>query len=74
VWILFINDVLEDSKERRLSAEDLDPLFDEFTLIAELRRGCRLGLIAEFVGRFSDWTIGETIGSVSREALLDVAR
>jgi hypothetical protein len=36
---LFINDVLEDPKEGGLRAEELDPLFDEFTLIAELRRG-----------------------------------
>jgi hypothetical protein len=31
---LFINDVLEDSKEGGLRAEELDPLFHEFTLIA----------------------------------------
>jgi hypothetical protein len=74
VWILFINDVLEDPKEGGLRAEELDPLFVEFALIAELRRECGLGLIAESVDRFSDWIIGEKIGSVTREALLEVAR
>jgi hypothetical protein len=50
VWILLINDVFEDSKEGGLRAEDLDPIFDEFTLIAEC------------FDRFSDWTIGRRLG------------
>jgi hypothetical protein len=74
VWILFIADVLEDLTEGGLRAEELGPLFDEFTLIAEVGSECRLGLIPEFVDRFTDWTIGEKIGSVTREALLEVAR
>jgi hypothetical protein len=40
--LLFVNSVLEDPKEGGLTAEGLDPLFDEFTLIAELRPECRL--------------------------------
>jgi hypothetical protein len=71
---LFIHDVLEDPKEGGLRAEELNPFFDEFTLIAELRAECRLGLIAEIVDPFSDWTIGEKIGHMRREALLEVAR
>jgi hypothetical protein len=73
VWILIINDVIEDLKEGGVRAEELDTLFEEFALIAELRRECRLGLIAEFVDRFGDWTVGEKIGSVRPGALLDVA-
>jgi hypothetical protein len=45
-----------------LRGEELDAIFDEFTLIAEC------------VDRFSDWTIEEKIESVRREALLEVAR
>jgi hypothetical protein len=72
--LMFVNAVLEDPKDGGLRPDELDPLFDEFMLIEEVRPNCRLELIKEFVERFSDDDIGGRIGYGRREELIAAAR